>query len=343
MDKARAWTDKELKHMEKRIRNIYVKSYNDIADKWLAYMERSAKRINTLQDNYDKAVKAGDIDKIAQTKEALYDAKMSQTFRSQYYKDMIDVTAQNITNVNQTATAYINGQLPKVASVNYNQLAEEADNVGVAFNLVDEHTVMKMIRDNDIKLPYKQLDPTKDIPWNTKKLNSAVLQGIVQGESMDKIAKRLMPIVGQNSTAAIRTARTCVTGAENAGRQASYKELASKGTVMTKVWIATGDERTRESHLELDGEEVPIDEPFSNDLMYPADPDVDDPAEVYNCRCSMRSHIIGFVDSKTGEIVEVSERAKTGHADEIEREKERRKEAKKTKKNSRKAKEEKHM
>ena len=61
----------------------------------------------------------------------------------------------------------------------------------------------------------------------------------------------------------------------------------------TKVWVATTGEipnRTRESHLELDGEEVLVDEPFSNGLMCPADP-TGEPEEVYNCRCTMDRHI----------------------------------------------------
>jgi uncharacterized protein with gpF-like domain len=60
--------------------------------------------------------------------------------------------------------------------------------------------------------------------------------------------------------------------------------------VCTKVWVATADDRTRESHAELDGEEVLVDEPFSNGLMCPADP-TGEPEEVYNCRCTILRHI----------------------------------------------------
>jgi len=56
--------------------------------------------------------------------------------------------------------------------------------------------------------------------------------------------------------------------------------------------MATLDERTRESHAEIDGEIVDIDKEFSNGLMYPADPD-GEPAEVYNCRCTMVADLEG--------------------------------------------------
>jgi SPP1 gp7 family putative phage head morphogenesis protein len=124
-------------------------------------------------------------------------------------------------------------------------------------------------------------------------MSSRLLQGILNGDSIPHIADRLMDIVGNNAMSAIRNARTMVTGAENSGRLDSYKDLAEKGVVQRKIWIATLDDRTRESHTEINGEEIEIDQVFSNGLMYPGDPD-GDPSEVWNCRCSMKDHIVGF-------------------------------------------------
>jgi SPP1 gp7 family putative phage head morphogenesis protein len=136
--------------------------------------------------------------------------------------------------------------------------------------------------------------------WNKKQINSSVLQGVLQGESIDKMAKRLLPIVGNNEKAAIRTARTMVTGAENRGRQDRYDEYEEAGVVMNKVWIATPDNRVRDWHLSLDGQEVPTDGYFvdglGQELEYPGDPYAP-PNTVYNCRCSMRSHILGMRQS----------------------------------------------
>jgi SPP1 gp7 family putative phage head morphogenesis protein len=117
------------------------------------------------------------------------------------------------------------------------------------------------------------------------------LQGILQGESIDKMADRILPIVDNNQTASYRTARTLTTQCENKGRIDRMENLSEQGLKMQKTWISTDDERTRESHALMDGETVDIDEPFSNDLMYPADPD-GDPSEVYNCRCTMTTEII---------------------------------------------------
>lgn len=56
---------------------------------------------------------------------------------------------------------------------------------------------------------------------------------------------------------------------------------------MEKQWIAIEDNRTRRSHSHagVDGERIPLDQPYSNDLMFPGDPN-GGAAEVCNCRCT---------------------------------------------------------
>ena len=213
------------------------------------------------------------------------------------FTEMKEQCAKQLLNVNQTALAYVNGELPEVYALNYNAIAGSVDGVGgYSFTLVDADTVRNLAVTDTSLLPYKELDPKKDIPWNMKKINAETLQGILQGESMDKIAKRLRNVQEMNKTQAIRSARTIVTGAENKGRQDSYKRAEEDGIVMKREWIATNDSRTRHWHAELDGVEVDIDEPWHNEfgeIMFPGDPSAD-PANTYNCRCSMRSIVKGF-------------------------------------------------
>lgn len=322
-DDARKKTDKRLSAMETELTKIYQKSAKGIYAKWDKYMDNAAKRIEKLQSEYDEAKRSGDKDKIAETGKALGIAKRNVTLQSDDYKAMLAETTKRLAEVNQTATAYLNKSIPDIYALNYNAISGDAAKVGVKFGLVDAHTVQRLITDGDIKLPAKKISVPKDMRWNTKQLNSAVLQGILQGDNMQKIAKRITPIVGNNKNAAIRNARTMVTGAECRGRNDSYRDLESRGIVLKKVWIATPDGRTRESHLELDGEEVDINEEFSNGLMYPGDPN-GDPAEVYNCRCTMRTHIVGFM-SDDGTISKVDfDRGETYHDQQINEEEERR-------------------
>jgi SPP1 gp7 family putative phage head morphogenesis protein len=185
--------------------------------------------------------------------------------------------------------------MPKIYATNYNQVSEDMP-AGISFDLVDETTVKNLVKDNPKLLPTKKLDIPKDKRWNQKAINSQVLQGIIQGESVTKIAKRLTPIMNRNSNSAIRNARTMTTSAQNKGRLDSYKAAQDSGVVLKKVWLATNSDRTRAWHSDLNGIELDLDEPFENDygkIMYPGDPTAD-PANVYNCRCAIRAHVKGF-------------------------------------------------
>jgi len=141
--------------------------------------------------------------------------------------------------------------------------------------------------------PYKPLDLNikKLTSHNGGKLQNALLQSILQGETIDQLADRFMKVGFNSRSWAIANARTSVTGARSSGKQDRYDDLASQGVVFTKIWVATNDNRTREEHAEADGQEVPYDEPFDvggEELMYPADPNGSD-WNIINCRCTMRT------------------------------------------------------
>lgn len=287
-DKAHDWTDEKLEEMEERLSAIYSRSMDEIqqkADDYFAqFAADDAKKRKLLADgkitqkDYDKWRKA-------------------EIMRGTRFSELKAQVAEQLLHVNETALAYINGELPEVYSVNYNSLADSVDGVGgYSFTLLDADTVKNLATEDGSLLPYKEIDPAKDIPWNTKKINAEVLQGVLQGESMDKIADRMQNVQAMNREQAIRTARTIVTSAENKGRQDSYKRAQDDGIIMDRRWIATHDARTRDWHRDLDGIEVGVDEPWENDfgdIMFPGDPSAH-PANVYNCRCSMRAVVKGF-------------------------------------------------
>lgn len=173
-------------------------------------------------------------------------------------------------------------------------------------------------------MPPKKVSIPKDKRWNTRAMTGKVLKGIQNGDSVQKIAKALEEVIGNNVASAIRNARTMTTSAENHGRLDSYKNLSSQGVVMKKEWEATPDDRTRPSHIDIDGEEQEIDKLFSNGCMFPADGH--GPAEeVWQCRCAMGCHVLGFRRAD-GSISRVEyERERTLHDDQMDAEKARRK------------------
>ena len=287
-DIAHAKTDQKLEEMEKRLSAIYSRAEKEIQKTADEYFSKFAKQDEAKR----KLVEQGKI-----TEEEYTKWRKGKVMYGKRFTEMKEQCAKQLLNVNKTAVAYVNGQLPDVYSINYNALSQSVDGVGgYSFSLVDADTVKNLAATDKSLLPYKELDEKKDVRWNVKKMNAEVLQGILQGEPMDKIANRLSKVEKMNETAAIRNARTMVTGAENKGRQDSYKRADEDGIIMKRDWIATKDSRTRHWHTELDGVEVDVDEPWVNDfgeIMFPGDPSAD-PANTYNCRCSMAAKVIGF-------------------------------------------------
>ena len=293
-DIAHTKTDQKLEEMEKRLSAIYSRAEKEIGKRWKEYLAESQDEIDELQKAYDLAKKGGDAKEIRKAGIALSRAKKDRTLMDNRFKALTETTAAQLANVNKTALAYVNGQLPEVYSINYNALSQSVDGVGgYSFDLVDADTVKNLATTDKSLLPYKKLDEKSDIRWNVKKMNAEVLQGILQGEPMDKIAGRLSKVTEMNATAAIRNARTMVTGAENKGRQDSYARATADGIILAKEWISTNDSRTRHSHSVLDGAIVDQDKKFDNGLLYPGDPN-GRPEEVWNCRCTVAAVVKGF-------------------------------------------------
>lgn len=114
-----------------------------------------------------------------------------------------------------------------------------------------------------------------------EKLKKEFSQSFEAGETRQELVSRVQNTYGDfDSTRAKTIARTEVHGATTKGTFEGYKQAG----LTTKIWVSVMDDATRDSHVQVDGEEVPIDHVFSNGLMYPSDSSA--PAEeVINCRC----------------------------------------------------------
>lgn len=198
------------------------------------------------------------------------------------------LTAQ-IAKTNADAVAAINGYAPLVAAeqANFTEYAiEDGTTLNPSFTLLNQDTVLRLIKDSPAVLPKAKAKIAKNKRWNTPKLRSALTHAIVQGDSIPKLSKKVEEIFGSNKAIATRNARTMMTGARNAGTIAAYMRAEQNGMHIQKQWMAALDERTRVSHRHLDGEIKPVNEKFSNGLMHPGDT-TGRPDQVYNCRCTM--------------------------------------------------------
>lgn len=285
-DAARKKTEIELKKLERAIEHEYKRAYSELYVKWWRYMESFKDLEKPYLDRLDRAFKSGDSKEIGAAKRAYRKFIGDHTLQSKAYNRMRDQIAAKLTNLTAAAYELTNGRLANVYALNYNYLAGQLPKA-YAYGLIRPETVKNLMK--------RHLNLVKSQLWNQDRMNKEVLQGILQGESMQKIAKRFQNVFNMDKTTAIRNARTAVTYAENQGKLDSYIKAEEQGVVLQKVWSATHDSRTRDSHMEMDGVAVWPQEPFPNGLMEPGDPS-GKASEVYNCRCGMTRKLIGFKD-----------------------------------------------
>lgn len=301
-------TDKRLLTLERRLKKLYKDATKELRITWDQYYQgwdevKDGKTIRHkgLVERYAEEFAAYEAGKYHDETGKYTDLQMfnrwwyAQEARGDRIGRLCSDMAERITTSNEEASALINDTTRSVYQLNKNWSAymiEEGhkdDKVQVAFNLVNENTLARLSkRKNQVSFRITGIKHTADYNWNQRLIITALEQGIMQGESAYKIADRFEAVMGRNHSAAVRNARTAITSAQNGGRLDTYKEAANMGIKIKKRWLATQDERTRESHVEIDGETVELDEDFSNGLNYPADP-LGEPCEVYNCRCTMVS------------------------------------------------------
>lgn len=287
------WTDKRLKELEERIREEFTIAEKQITEKMQAYLDRFAKQDAVMMEKY----KSGEI-----TKDEFVTWRTNHFMMGKNWQNVKDSIAEDIINTDLISAKLVNDALVDVYTQNANYAyyeLEKGTGTGLSFNLYDRNAVENLLKDNPDFMPHYEPKTPIVQRWNKQHITSEMLQGILQGESIPNIAKRMRTVVGMDKNASIRNARTYTTSVENQAKVDRYSEAEELGIDLEKEWVATLDERTRDSHRELDGVRVANDEVFPNGLLYPADPN-GEPSEVYNCRCRVVSRIKGRQYDRSG-------------------------------------------
>lgn len=216
--------------------------------------------------------------------------------QSKNWSRMRDQLAQDYKNADKIARQIINGDRPEAFALAHNfatYQVEDLARVDTSYTLYNRETVAALIKDDPTLLPPME-EPSAAVmtKWHKGQIQSATLQSVLQGDSIDKMAQRITRTVGAKSAAdSVRYARTAMNTAEQLGKQAAFERAVDLGINVRRQWEAVFDGRTRHEHRLLDGQIRPVDEPFEVDgmqLMYPGDFSLGAPGYmIWNCRCNL--------------------------------------------------------
>ena len=234
-DYAHKETDKMLAQVERKLAKEYAQAYSESRAK----LDKYLKQFKEVDEDMREKLEAGEI-----TLKQYKKWRKNKITTGRRYSALVDVLAQDMHNVNVIAAGIIKGELDGVFALNANYAHYDIErqlDMDLSFTLYDRETVANLVKNSPSPLPDPHPDAAIDVRWNKQKIRSAILQGILQGEPISEISKRLETVVGMDKSSAVRNARTAMTGAQNSGRQQGFNDAREKGVIIKRIWIATDD------------------------------------------------------------------------------------------------------
>jgi SPP1 gp7 family putative phage head morphogenesis protein len=172
--------------------------------------------------------------------------------------------------------------------------------------------------DNQIRLSYGLINPAaikaslindmekiaiERYAANAKlRIRQALQNGLIQGQGYVAMATDIKTAINATAFEALRIMRTEGQTAQNAGAEDVYDQAREQGVKGQEIWVATLDDRTRDSHGDMDGVAKEDDGLFH----IPASDKTDAETTPYpgweglsagnriNCRCTTRFEVEGY-------------------------------------------------
>jgi SPP1 gp7 family putative phage head morphogenesis protein len=155
------------------------------------------------------------------------------------------------------------------------------------------------------EVTYNDMDLIK---WDTRvkennkmlirQLKESITSGLIQGYSYEKIAKEVTERMDIGKKKAVKIVQTETHRSNQQANLKSMQDAVSKGVIMKKRWLSSLDQKTRDTHRNLDGQIVEVDEYFESKGKRALAPGKFGRAEEdINCRCDMISVFDGIEPS----------------------------------------------
>lgn len=262
---------KEEAKKVKELKAIYQKAIKDIAEK----IEISNGKIAVLLANWDDL--SDDEKSIYQSQ--IYQKNFQNSLRTQLDSYMNALQAGQYESIDE--------YMRSCYEIGYAGAMYDLAGQGIPLIMpIDEKQVVTAMYVNSkiSKRLYAKLG--EDVEALKKKIASTLSRGIATADSYANIARNIASDSNVGFNRAMRITRTEGHRVQAQSAMDVCYKARDAGADIVKQWDATLDGRTRLSHRMVDGEIKELEEPFSNGLMYPGDPN-GSAAEVINCRCAL--------------------------------------------------------
>jgi hypothetical protein len=304
-DRGHELTDKILERMEAEVAKEYAKASRDMQKKLRKYLDQFSAGMSEQK----KLLDAGEISE-KEYKDWVY----RHTMMGKRWEAMRDTLAEDLQHANEISLRIAKGRMADVYCLNADFATYEIEHGGrinTGYTLYNHDAAERLLRSPQKMMPgpgkrrAAEIARDRTMQWNQRRIQSAVLQGIMQGESPYDVAARLRGVATMNFNDSVRYARTMTTNAQNAGRYDSFRRADDLGVELVIEWQATLDDRTRHEHRMMHGQRRAVDEPFVVDgveILYPGQssgPGSSDIPQsmIWNCRCTLLAWVKGFEGS----------------------------------------------
>jgi SPP1 gp7 family putative phage head morphogenesis protein len=195
--------------------------------------------------------------------------------------DFGPLSQSELRRITREAEAYLTGQaleewkalvLPVLQQMARQATERVIASVGISWDLIQPGVLKWVGKEMDF-LAQSVTETTLD------KVKLSLAEALEQGEGIEWLSARLEETGAFSPERAQLIARTETTRVTNGAAREGLSEYSEQtGRRIVKTWLSAQDARVRDEHAEIDGEQRPVDEAFSNGRQAPDEP---------NCRCTL--------------------------------------------------------
>ena len=273
--------DKKLKGTEKLVNRMALQTEREIMKNYARQLRSMRSR---LADVFDKYFQEGKLD---------YSDMQKYGRLSRLEKEIFD----EVIKLYKDDGELLRSTLAEVYNESYLRTAwalESETRARLGYSAVDAKTVRLSVQN-----PFTGLTLNERLERHRASLiyglKEDITKGFVNGDTYPQISRRIKEKLEGDAGKAIRIVRTESTRIYNKGQFDSMKHAEEQGVTMTKTWNSASDDRTRDSHADLDGVTIPIDEYFNIDGdegLHPGD--FSEAKNVINCRCAVEYSVVAI-------------------------------------------------